>query len=142
MSTQRQVIVKHLSRDKLPWRCNPVAKEQLGTRRRFEQFESFSSFNLYFLLYLIMSYSTNTKGVLFCSTRFMVYSGTGFLYQAVNRQGTIVCSLCLYAAGRLPRSFPASFRRWSSLNTTVPTCGNNIRTIKYLRIRMCACMSI
>jgi len=37
----------------------------------------------------------------------MVSSGTGFLYLAVNRQGTIVYNLTIYAASHLPRNFPA-----------------------------------
>ena len=40
-----------------------------------------------------MSCSTNTEGVLLCSTQFVVLSRTGSLYLAVNRQGTIVYNL-------------------------------------------------
>jgi len=40
VSTKKQGIEKHLSMDKFwDWRCGIVAKEQLGTKRRFEQFE-------------------------------------------------------------------------------------------------------
>jgi len=106
--------------DATQWlRSNSVPK------RRFEKFEPFSSFYLCFLLYLFMS----CKGVLVCSTRFMVCSGTGFVYLAVHRQGAIVYKLSIYAAGHLPRNFPASFRRRSSLNTIVPTCRNNLGSI-------------
>ena len=38
-------IGKHLSGDNFrDWRCGTVAREQLGTKRRFEQFELLSSF--------------------------------------------------------------------------------------------------
>ena len=37
--------------------------------------------------------NTNTEGVLSSSTRFIVSAGTGFLYLAVIRPGTIVYNL-------------------------------------------------
>ena len=41
---------KQLSRDKFSvWRCHAVAKEQHGTKRRFEQFEHLSFSTFYFL---------------------------------------------------------------------------------------------
>ena len=66
-----------------------TSTQSISTKKRFEQFEPLSSVNLYFIPYIFLSCSTNTKGVLCCSTRFIVYSGPGFLYLAVNRQGTI-----------------------------------------------------
>ena len=51
----------------------------LHRKRRFEQFEHSSSFTFLFSLYTYLSCSTNTEGVLLCSTRFIVLSGTGFL---------------------------------------------------------------
>ena len=45
---------------------------------------------LLLFLYTYLSCSTNTLGVLLCSTRFTVLSGAGFLYLAVHWQGTIV----------------------------------------------------
>ena len=44
-------------------------------------------------MYTYLSCSTDTEGGLYCSTRFEVVSGTGFLYLAVNQQGTIVYNL-------------------------------------------------
>ena len=91
--------------------------------------EDLNSLNIYsllpllFSLYTYLSCSTNTEGVLLCSTRFIGLSGTGFLYLAMNRQGMIVYNLpythicrrvihlALNAAGQLPRNFPESFRR-------------------------------
>ena len=64
--------------------------------------EDLNSLNIYPLLPLLfslntyLSCSTNTEGVLLCSTRFMVLSGTGFFYLAVNRQGTIAYNLPIY----------------------------------------------
>ena len=46
-----------------------------------------------FSLYTYLSCSTNTGGVLLCSTQCIVLSGTGFLYLVVNRQGKIVYDL-------------------------------------------------
>ena len=47
------------------------------------------------------------EGVLICSIQFIVCSATGSLYLAVNRQGTIVYNLSIYAAGHLPCNLPA-----------------------------------
>ena len=58
-----------------------------------EDSNSLNIYHLTFLLYTCLSCSTNTGGVLLCSTRFIVLSGTGFLCLAVNRQGTIVYNL-------------------------------------------------
>ena len=64
-----------------------MAREQHGTKRRFEQFEHFS-----FLLYTCLSCSTNTERASLFYSNYSV-SGTGFLYLAMNLQGTIVYNL-------------------------------------------------
>ena len=58
-------IEKHSSRDKFLWRCNTVAREQLGTKRKFEQFEHLSSFTFYFLCIPIKAVVPTLRGAYF-----------------------------------------------------------------------------
>ena len=67
---------------------NSVRREDLNSLNIYPHLPFISFVHLQYL-----SYSTNTEGVLLCSTRFIVLSGTGFLYLAVNRQGKIVYNL-------------------------------------------------
>ena len=57
----------------------------------------------------------------------MVYSGTVFLYLPVNRQGTIVYNLSIYAAGHLPRDSPATVA--AALEFPEFHCGNGFRQL-------------
>ena len=52
------------------WRCNPVAREQHGIKRRFEQFEHLS-----FLLYTCLSCSTNTERASLFYSNYCVRNG-------------------------------------------------------------------
>ena len=52
-----------LSRDKFwVWKCHAVAREQHGTKRRFEQFEHVSSFTFYFLCIPIRAVVLTLRG--------------------------------------------------------------------------------
>ena len=64
-----------------------MAREQHVTKKIFEQFEHVS-----FLLHTCLICSTNTEGAWLFFSNYSV-SGTGFLYLAMNLQGTTVYNL-------------------------------------------------